>query len=228
MTYFQDNPSPYLTIAETSVPATPTTGLQKIYIDPADHKLKAVNSSGGVTIIEQAIPGFVRIASQTLLAPAAVIDFTDIPQTYSHLKLILQGRSTAGGIIVETDVSMTFNNDSGSNYDAEFVNASGTSSPTSTNILGAAQNAIGMIPSALATAHYAGSLEVTIPNYAGTTFYKTYLSLTGTAYQAVAASMFNRFGHGQWRDTSAINRITLAPSSDEFDTGTMATLYGMI
>lgn len=47
-----DNVFPKLIVSEGTVPASPSAGQQKLYIDSADHKLKRVNSSGAVTTIE--------------------------------------------------------------------------------------------------------------------------------------------------------------------------------
>lgn len=47
-----DNKFPKVIITEGSVPSSPTSGDQKLYIDSADHKLKRVNSGGTVTTIE--------------------------------------------------------------------------------------------------------------------------------------------------------------------------------
>lgn len=47
-----DNPYPSILVAETAAPTSPAAGNQRIFIDPADHKLKRINSSGAVTIVE--------------------------------------------------------------------------------------------------------------------------------------------------------------------------------
>lgn len=42
----------FATFTETAAPANPDAGDQRLYIDPADHKLKRINSSGTVVTIE--------------------------------------------------------------------------------------------------------------------------------------------------------------------------------
>lgn len=51
MTKAQDNLFPYISVVETAVPANPAAGNQKLYIDPADHLLKRVDSSGAVVTL---------------------------------------------------------------------------------------------------------------------------------------------------------------------------------
>lgn len=223
----EDNPFPYETILEGSIPANPTATHQKLYIDSADHKLKRVDSAGSVVIIEGAggsAPAVVKITSVVLAAPAASFDFTSIPGTYAHLKVILQGRGSVSADT--TDIHLTFNNDTGANYDVELINAANTTI-TGSNVVAGAQNYVGQIPGATAPANHAGSLEITIPNYAATVFYKTYLSAAGAMITSAAGGLQNRWGHGQWRNTAPITRVTLTAGSGNFIVGSMATLYGM-
>jgi hypothetical protein len=43
---------PYQTIVETAAPSNPAAGQQRIYIDPSDHKLKRIDSSGNIVVID--------------------------------------------------------------------------------------------------------------------------------------------------------------------------------
>lgn len=47
-----NNPFPSVLVVEGTVPASPATGQQRVYIDTADHKFKRVTSSGTVVNIE--------------------------------------------------------------------------------------------------------------------------------------------------------------------------------
>lgn len=73
-----DNVFPKLIVAEGSVPATPSAGQQKLYVDTADHKLKRVNSAGSVTTIEGAGGG----GGTTAYPPGSA----DIPPTSPNAK----------------------------------------------------------------------------------------------------------------------------------------------
>ena len=46
-----DNPFPSILVTETAAPADPSVGSQRLFIDPVDHILKRINSSGTVTPI---------------------------------------------------------------------------------------------------------------------------------------------------------------------------------
>lgn len=53
-----DNVFPKLIVSEGSSPGSAASGQQKLYIDSADHKLKRINSSGTITVIDPAsVPG---------------------------------------------------------------------------------------------------------------------------------------------------------------------------
>lgn len=47
-----DNRFPKLLLTETAAPTAPAAGDQALFIDPADHKVKRVNSAGTVTAVE--------------------------------------------------------------------------------------------------------------------------------------------------------------------------------
>jgi hypothetical protein len=109
--------------------------------------------------------------------------------------------------------------------------AIGGSSPTSGNAVGTQQwieptGAAADIPGANATAGVAGLLDVTIPNYAGTTFQKVGLWRSGYMDGATAAadSLTNAVMVA-WRNTAAITSITVIPVAGNLVAGTTAYLY---
>ena len=57
-----DNPFPSLLVVEGATPSSPPSGDQRLFVDSADHKLKRVNSSGTVTVVE----GGAGVAADTL------------------------------------------------------------------------------------------------------------------------------------------------------------------
>jgi len=167
---------------------------------------------------------FVKIAETVLAAPAANFDFTSIPGTYRHLKIIVQARSSTAAFF--QDIHMHFNNDTSANYDVQ-INTSVNTTPGANAVVASANNYIGEITAASTAANFAGSLEITVPNYAGTTFYKNYICLNGHARGVAAADQNSWYTTGQWRNTAAITRVTIFPTSGNFIIGSVATLYGM-
>ena len=162
---------------------------------------------------------YVQIAQTVLGSPAASIDFTSIAATYRDLLVVISGSTSVAA--VGDDVLVRFNNDStASNYITQSIQAS------STTIAGVRLTAVAGLdafPLPGATdANAGGGGQILIPNYRGTTLYKAALMNGGYANQYDYANV------GEWKNTAAITRVTLLPSTGpNFATGTVATLYGI-
>jgi hypothetical protein len=156
------------------------------------------------------------IQSYTLGSAAASIDFTSIGSTFTDLRLVLAGSTSAS-----TYLYFTINNTT-TPYSYTYLygtgSVAGSKRNTSAGLTGVFINdevATGVSSRFLA--------ELDFFSYAGSTN-KTSLS----KYSG------DRNGTGQvqlnvnlWGSTSAINRLTLYPSSGNFEIGTTATLYGI-
>lgn len=153
----------------------------------------------------------------TLGSAASTITFT-VPSGYTNLKLIFQGRSSAAANT--PGVNLTFNSDSGANYSYTWLYyAAGTGGSDT----GSATSArVGSIPGTTTTANYPGTFHLSIPNYAGTTFYKAFDSYGGDDTGASVGETWTF--HGTWANTAAITSLTLTAASGNFVTGTVATL----
>ena len=171
-----------------------------------------------------ALGAMVPIYDVTLSATAASIDIQNIPQTYAHLRLVVHGRGDTAS--TETGTTIRFNNDSSSNYDWQRGNWQSTTG-TGTETKATTSGNIGRIAAANSTAAYSGGAVCDIPSYTGTTFNKTYTSLSSSWQSSSTASQQQDSLAGQWRSTAAINRITVLPAAGNFITGTRVTLYGM-
>jgi hypothetical protein len=146
---------------------------------------------------------------------AASIDFTSIPGTMTDLMVQFSGRGTG-------DLKITFNGSS-SGYTRRHLYGQGSSAGSSS---GSDQYVGRSVPSAN-TANTFSSVQIYIPNYAGST-YKSYGSDSvdennaTTAYQIILA--------GLWSNTAAITSLSL---SDYGGGGLLlaqyssATLYGI-
>lgn len=165
------------------------------------------------------------INESVLGAAAASITFSSIPSTYRHLQLLITGRSDSATPIY-TYVRMSFNGDGGANYYYEELNINNATVGSSSAV---AQTGlvIGAITNSTNTADRAGVIDLTIPRYAGTTFHKSFTSLTQAAVTSVASGQYNFMHGGTWASTAAITSITLAPNSGNFIAGTVVTLYGL-
>lgn len=158
---------------------------------------------------------FIKIASVTVGAGgAADIEFTSIPSTYTDLCVKLSVRSNQANNA--NSLAIRFNGSS-ANFTARIIEGSGSgvSSFTATDIVGNVQGTS-------STSNTFTSVEVYIPNYAGST--NKSFSTDGvtenngtTAYATLAA--------GLWSQTAAITSVRF--SIGNFVQYSTATLYGI-
>jgi len=186
------------------------TDTHKLYVDSGtawvDSGLGAGGGgSGAVT----------AIADSLLTAAAASFDFASIPGTYRHLRVLLSGRlDTSGGF---GSVGLTLNGDTGAHYD--YAVSGNTTDAQS----GQASMLVAIMPDAGAGAGRSGGAAIDLPNYAGTALHKQVLSLAGL--HNVTYNQARQYS-GLWLSTAAIARVTIAPASGNFATGSRCTLYG--
>ena len=162
---------------------------------------------------------FVKITEIVVGSAVPTVTFSSIPATYRNLKLVVTGRTDAAG----TDYTVTFNGDTGANYQAVLAfngSGAGASATFSQN-----SAAIGSTASSSAPANQAGVSEIMVYDYAGTTFFK---SVTGMTHRLDGvATAYIIWYAATWNSTSAINTIALAAGAGNFVTGSTFTLYGM-
>jgi len=213
-----------------------TAGDMDYYAGAANKARLAIGTAGQVLTVNPGATaplwgngGMTLIETKLLAAPSASFDFTSIPAIYSHLKIILHGRSAYGTGANDAAV-LRFNNDTGNNYD--FRPIAGYTD-TTVNAVGAQATSkifLGNVPLSTATAGMAGSAEIIIPNYKETAFRKNCIStyFCESAQSTPNTDMRIGIGGGHWRNTDAINRITIfLDSNGNFIIGSMASLYGL-
>lgn len=156
------------------------------------------------------------IATTTLSSAQATITFSSIPSTYTDLRLVFSCTFSVAGQIA----NVRFNSDSGTNYSSTWLegNGSAASSYRTTN------------DTRIQFSNGAGT--TTIPNLCILDIFSYAGSTNKTALQSVSGDA-NGSGYvfrtvNLWRSTSAINRIDLTTGSGNFNTGTTATLYGIL
>ncbi len=151
---------------------------------------------------------------------SSTITFSNIPQTYTDLRIVLSARTDRSGF--PNDNIRVYPNGSSSNLSERYLLGfgSGVTSATDTSGLGAA-GAVG----ASATASTFSNVEVYIPNYTGST----------NKQFAIDAVSENNATDGRqgltanlWSSTTPITSLTIVPSSGpNFVQYTTATLYGV-
>lgn len=161
-----------------------------------------------------------KIASTTLSAAASSIDFSNIPQGYTDLKVVLSVRNTTATTVGNIALQLKVNNGT-TNYTGKQLygtTSAGSLSPNNTNI--------GTIVSANDTTSTFSSVEVYIPNYAGSTA-KSYSidsvseNNSSTAYELDLLAKLQSA-------TTAITSLNFVCSSDNFAANSTATLYGIL
>jgi hypothetical protein len=184
-------------------------------------------SMSGTTLNATSAAGsFVQLAQIVTTGSATTVDFTSISGAYSALKVMGLAQDTAAGTGRSVLRLMVNNDSTAANY-------------TSTQRAGA-QNGAALV-SALAsstkgiqvgstpnsgTTNSAGTTEVTLIGYAGTTFQKAILSLSGEEDDGANGTLINTVS--RWKSTAAITRLTFQTDGTAFTDGSTFTLYGLV
>lgn len=170
--------------------------------------------------------GVVRpIAQATLAADAASIDFASIAADWEHLLLVVYARSAIAA--TGDDLLVRFNGDTGTNYNLQVLDASGTT-VTATETIGTGSGLlIGRCPGANAPTLAFGHAEARIPHYAGATNHKALSAYSSRRTADASGGQSVHLSGGQWKSAAAITQVTLRANGGNLVAGTRATLYGM-
>jgi hypothetical protein len=162
---------------------------------------------------------------QVLGADTATIDTgATISGGFSDLRVVILARTAQAA--ASSALFLRFNNDSGANYDDEFIQVSqatvvgsATAGSTSVNII--------IVPGTSGAASSFGVWEIFIPQYAATVVHKTGSAIGGFADSTIANSR-HRTCTFRWRSTAAINRVSIvANDASNLITGTTLRVYGL-
>jgi len=147
---------------------------------------------------------------------AANIEFTNIPATYTDLKLVYSGRDNRNDTQNGVNISL---NGSTSNFTGRQLQGNG-SAAASFNIA----RFVSYNNGANSTANTFANAEIYFPNYASSN-YKSFSS--DAVEENNATTAFTFLSAGLWSNTAAITSITLTPDSANFVQYSTATLYGI-
>lgn len=176
-------------------------------------------------------PDTVRVSIQEIAnlasgAPSALIYETvlnalaesvtiSVPAGHGDLELVVVGRATASA---DTDLRMTFNGDTGNNYDSIRENRFGSTSYTDTSYISFAQIAGANSPSNVIT-----SIHARIFAYDSSQFHKSVIIQASTKFPSYTG-LQSVTGH--WESVSPITSIAIEAPGTTFVTGTIFRLYG--
>lgn len=200
-----------LTSSDGSITLTPPSGKGRT-VD-----LKAASSGGGaMSLISEIGP---------LAAPQAAFDFTNIPQTFSHLRLVVHGAATGAAAIYNFDHQ--FNGDVGNDYNSYgFYSLNGGAFTTIQQVnLSAFVSAIGDCPGHTTPQGW-GFQFVDILNYTAA-LAKRDIWLVGGSYGGTDIAWDNAIGLWQPSVAAAITRWRVFTNGGNFAAGSMCSLYGI-
>ena len=159
------------------------------------------------------------IASATGTGSSDTITFSSIPSTYASLQIRYFARCTT-----QTAAFLRFNSDTASNYVWHYLDGTGSA-------VGAAgyinQSSIGISPpeSGIGSTRFTVGI-IDIHDYASTTKNKTVRTFCGIDVNGVGGDI--ALDSGLWRNTNAVNSITLTTlAGGNFTTDTVISLYGI-
>lgn len=216
-----NNPFPSILVDESTAPSGPSSGYQRIYIDTLDNRMKRINSSSGITIIE----GMVKIEEQ---APSSTGTFTfSSLGAFNHLEVHWIARSDKAAVNAE-DMLIRFNGDTGANYDTTLLYNSSGVTAAAFEAIGGSAGTIATVPAATAAAGRCVGGTMRISYYSSTSFSKNVRCDMSGAYSTVSSTIPMRIFGVTWRTVNAVTSLTVSLTSGNFVSGSKFTLYGLV
>ena len=172
-----------------------------------------------------AITTYSLISRQTVGSAGGVasITFSNIPQTFTDLKIVASGRTDYNGLSDESYVKL--NGSSASIYSWVLAYSSGTASAAATDsaegygIPGCQNNA------ATSTANVFCNGEIYIPNYASANYKR--ISLEYGIENNATATNFKAMTSGLWGSTAAVTSVSLSGQLGNYVQYSTFSLYGI-
>jgi hypothetical protein len=159
----------------------------------------------------------IPIQTYTLTGTTASVTFSNIPQNYTDLKVVVNARTDRASV---NDIMLLSFNGSTASFSARYLEGNGSSAGAYSDQARGFGNAAG----ANATSNTFGNTELYIPNYAGS----TNKSWSGDGVNETSATAaFSSLFAGLWSSTAAITSIALTGNSSNFVSGSTFTLYGV-
>jgi hypothetical protein len=161
---------------------------------------------------------YTPIYAQTLSGSTASITFSNIPTTFTDLKLVVSGITTVTGYAF----TLSVNSDTGSNYSQTLISSNGTSAQSARYSSSNNTNMYigGWVSGYDSTAP--STLTLDFMNYSNTTTNKTILWRSSSSPRSVESGVM------MYRRLAPITTITISSQSGaSMATGSTFTLYGI-
>ena len=155
----------------------------------------------------------------TASAGAASVTFSNIPQTYTDLKIIFSGRTTRAAVADGYDISC---NGLTTGFNARWFDTTGSGAS-----VGADTRFTGDVPGASATANTFSATELYIPGYSSSTTSKQIMTDSAAPNNAAGPNTFANWTANSWNNTAAITSITLNSHNGNVTQNSTFYLYGI-
>lgn len=163
-----------------------------------------------------------KIATTSLSTAAASITFSNIPQGYADIKIVLSLRaSTTSG---NSNCIIYLNGVTGTSYSQRRISGDGATAISDSQNSYPWVDMINAIPNATYTANTFANAEIYIPNYTSSNFKSLSVDFVG---ENNAATSYLYLDAGLFSNTSAITSLVI-DGSDNFVQNSTATLYGIL
>jgi hypothetical protein len=167
------------------------------------------------------------IQSVTLSSVNTSVDLTSIPSTYTHLFAV----GSIRGVENNSTLALRMNNDSANNYalvqNYTYITAPGTGASRYTiGSTSQIRNNAGHVEDTTRLANLFGQFELYIPDYASSSYTKSYIFKSVHSLNTSQTVMSDAYG--VWNSTSPINRLTFkGDSGQNLNVGCSVHLYGI-
>lgn len=173
-----------------------------------------------------ALGHYVQLAQIVTSGSQSTVNFTSISGSYNTLKVICTSRDTQAGTSLVTLRLMVNNDSTSGNYTStQRIGGQNGAAFASTGAASSKGVFIGVNPQDGNTAGLASQCEVTIANYAGTTWQKNIISVFGSVDGTLNGTVATY--SSIWKSTSAITSLTFGTDGTAFKDGSIFTLYGI-
>jgi hypothetical protein len=169
------------------------------------------------------------IYTQTVGATSvAGITFSNIPQTFTDLKVEISARSASNPNSIQADLIVLYiNNDSSALYSYTQIYGNGAATYSSRASSGNALVA-GSLPTSGATANTFSNIEYYIPNYAGTNNKQIIVDSVSESNASTIANQGQTLTACLYRNTTGITQLLFQQTGGNFAQYTTISLYGVL
>ena len=172
------------------------------------------------------LSGMVRLRRFAGDGVSTSFTWSGIQGDLSGLLIVGYGRST-NAVGTANNLEMVFNGDTGSNYDTSLITGNNGTVAHSLNT-GVAAITLGNITNAGGTADAFDQYRAQIHNYANAVGHKTAEIRSMTKGDNAAGNKYSRSIDAWWRNTAAINKITISLTpGGAFASGSLFELFGI-